>query len=420
MAKIPGTRKIERKSGTLWRARLFLPFDAELGIKPSPIDFYAKTAREADAKRKAYRPEDAKLDKKTPFLDLVRDKHMPTIRQRMEADKISYGHWETSVSLLRRYLLSPDKTKCPNVFGARIRKAKIGLLTPKMFKEYIEACVADGVHAEGVHRIKQQMVAALKEVRDKLAYPIESLFGEAKDALPTQVTNAGKRAVFDPNLIFEIITDITKLVDDRATLAFLFMVQCRPSEMFALTWDDIDLRSGIVTINKAMRLSGKVKKYDDPKKAEKPKRTYGVTDGSKIKKKGKLAEDPGIREVKMPKQLCALLLELKQFRKYMGSSAKWPFLSVEGLQLTGDLWKARWTGIKRRCGLPTEKGAATFYTLKHAGNSWARSQGVSLEAQAAKMGQTSTRMAARDYRFILTEEKQRQADVFDKPTGTSK
>jgi hypothetical protein len=36
------------------------------------------------------------------------------------------------------------------------------------------------------------------------------------------------------------------------------------------------------------------------------------------------------------------------------------------------------------------------------------------------MGQTSTRMAARDYRFILTEEKQRQADVFDKPTGTSK
>jgi integrase len=49
------------------------------------------------------------------------------------------------------------------------------------------------------------------------------------------------------------------LIEDRALIAFLFTIQCRPSELFALTWDDIDLRSGTVSFNKATRLTAKNK-----------------------------------------------------------------------------------------------------------------------------------------------------------------
>jgi integrase len=390
--------KIKRHGTTYFRARLYLPFDSDLGMKPRPIDFIGKTEKEANEKRLAYKPEEAKLDKKTAFLDLIRDTHIPTVRQRIEADRISFGYGDYAISLLNRYLISPDKSTHPNLFRARIRRSKLGSLNPGMFKEYFIACVSDRLPAEATHRIKQQIVAALKHVREGLAFTIDALFDESE--LPTVVTNAGNRLIFDYEQIFQIITDSTKLIDDRALIGFLFMIQCRPSEMFALTWADVDLKKGYVKINKAMR-------------RDKEKSRYKVTPGSKVRKKGKIAKDPGNREVVMPKLLCDLMTELKTWQQESGSNVNWPFLSVQGLQLTGDLFRAKWRGVKKRMGLPTEKGAPTFYTLKHAGNSFARSKGVSLEAQAAKMGQTSTRMAGIDYRSILTVEKLEQAAVFD-------
>jgi integrase len=182
-------------------------------------------------------------------------------------------------------------------------------------------------------------------VRDGLAYTIDALFDESD--LPTVVTNAGNRLIFDHEQIFQIITDSTKLIDDRVFIAFLFMIQCRPSEMFALTWADVDFKKGSVRINKAMR-------------RDKEKSRYMVTPGSKIRKKGKIGKDPGNREIMMPKLLCDLMNNLKQWQQDNGSNPLWPFLSVQGLQLTGDLFRAKWRGVKKRTGLPTEKGAPTF------------------------------------------------------------
>jgi integrase len=183
-------------------------------------------------------------------------------------------------------------------------------------------------------------------------------------------------------------------------VGFLFMVQCRPSEMFALQWSDIDLKNGIVSINKATRQVDKNK--------------YAVTPGSKVQKKGEIADDVGIRKVKLPVLLFTLLRELQQFRKDMGKTSPWVFTTVSGLPLQpGIRIRRRWAVIVKRTGLPSGKGAPTFYTLKHVGNSWALDKGVSGEAQAKKMGQTSSRMATRNYRTILSTEKQRQADVFD-------
>lgn len=92
----------------------------------------------------------------------------------------------------------------------------------------------------------------------------------------------------------------------------------------------------------------------------------------------------------------------------------WVFTTVTGLPLQpGVRIRRRWAAIVKRTGLPTDKGAPTFYNLKHVGNSWALSNGVSPDVQAHKMGQTRSPMATRNYRTILAPEKQRQADVFD-------
>ena len=380
-----------------YRARYFPPFDKELGFAPKPIDFHGATKEEADRKRAAYEPADRKIDKQTGFTDMVRDVYIPSIRKRIEQSKISYGYGSYSISLLERFLVEPDKKVAPRAYASRIRKVRLGLLSPTIMQEYFASLASDNVPAEATHRIKQQIAGALKLVKDRLGYPIVTMFEDIE--LPTIITNR-KRAMFDHEQVFSICRDTSLLIEDRALIAFLFMIQCRPSELFALTWDDIDLRNGTVSFNKATRLTAKNK--------------YEVTGGSKVQRKGEIGEDVGIRDIKMPVLLFTLMTELQQFRKDMAKTTKWVFTTVTGLPLApGIRIRRRWAMIVKRTGLPSGKGAPTFYTLKHLGNSWALSNGVSPDVQAQKMGQTTSRMATRIYRTILTPEKQRQADVFD-------
>jgi integrase len=388
---------VMRDGEQYYRARLFLPFDVELGIKPRPIDFYSKTKEGADRKRAAYKPNDKKLDKHTGFVDLVRVVYIPAVRKRIDDKEISYGYGSYSISLLQRFLITPDEKDAPNVFAAAIRRVRLGLLTPTMTIEYFAALKADHVAAEATHRIKQQIAGALRLVKDRLAYPLVTFFEDVK--LPTIITNMD-RAMYDHEQVFAICRGSHFLIEDRALIGFLFMVQCRPSEMFALQWDDINLQNGIVSINKATRLTEKNK--------------YEVTAGSKVQRKGEISDDAGIRRVKMPALLTTLLRDLQKYRKDMGNTSPWVFITASGLPLQpGIRIRRRWAAIVKRTGLPSGAGAPTFYSLKHIGNSWALYKGVSGEAQAKKMGQTSSHMATRNYRTILTPEKQRQADVFD-------
>jgi integrase len=387
--------KITKHGETRYRARPFPPFDAELGIKPRPIDFIGKTPDEAAKKRDLYKPESKNLDKKTAFLDVVRDVYIPSVGARITSEAISYGYGSYSIDLLERYLLKPEGRA--EITACKVRRVRLGLLTPAMMREYFEALKRECVPAEATHRIKQQIAGCLKGVKDGLAFrPIE-FFEDVE--LPTIVTNT-KRPMYDHEMVFAITRDEHLLIEDRALVAFLFMMHCRPSEMFALTWDDIDLKAGRVQFDKATRLVDKNK--------------YEVTPGSKIKKRGQIRDDAGIRNVKVPADLLKLLRELKQWRKDTGKTSKWVFLTATGLPLQpGIRHRTRWASCAKRTGLPTGKGAPSFYALKHLGNSWALANGVTPEAQAEKMGQTTSRMATRVYRTILTPEKQKQADVFD-------
>ncbi|GMA62217.1 site-specific integrase [Alicyclobacillus fastidiosus] len=69
--------------------------------------------------------------------------------------------------------------------------------------------------------------------------------------------------------------------DDRYYAYFVLLVDAglRPGEALALTWDDIDLKNGIVHVTKAMS-TGKSKRYFGEPKTRKSRRSVHITDGT--------------------------------------------------------------------------------------------------------------------------------------------
>jgi hypothetical protein len=198
--------KVVRHGKEVYRARLSFKFNEELGFRPSPRDFYGKTERDAIKKRDAYDPKDDKLDRRSDFLEYIRGVTIPRIEKRAEQGAISYAYSEISVSLLRRFLLEPVDS--PAVKECRIRRTKLGLLSPAMMLEYFDALKTDDVYAEGIHRIKQLLCSTLKGVRDRLGFPVAELFEDIE--LPTIVTKH-KRLLFSEDKIFAVIHDETLL-----------------------------------------------------------------------------------------------------------------------------------------------------------------------------------------------------------------
>ena len=111
-----------------------------------------------------------------------------------------------------------------------------------------------------------------------------------------------------------------------------------------------------------------------------------MTDGSKAKKTGQIHDDVGIREIKMPVPLLAIVRAATVPSRHEKDDP-WVFTTVTGLPLQpGVRIRRRWAAIVKRTGLPTDKGAPTFYTLKHVGKSWALSNGVSPDAKRTRWG----------------------------------
>ncbi|GMA60348.1 site-specific integrase [Alicyclobacillus fastidiosus] len=69
--------------------------------------------------------------------------------------------------------------------------------------------------------------------------------------------------------------------DDRYYAYFVLLVDAglRPGEALALTWDDIDLKSGVVHVTKAIS-TGKSKRYFGEPKTRKSRRSVHITDGT--------------------------------------------------------------------------------------------------------------------------------------------
>lgn len=380
MAKFLNCIKIR---ASLWRARLTFPFDPELGYKPSAKDFYGKTAAEADKNRREWKPENKSVDREMTLLDFVKDHFIADQEAMVKAGNISWAYVERRTMILRKYFLEPDDKRLKE---SPLRKVALGNLKPQHMEAYFKCVALTNISQEYHHRLKTDMRAVLKLAKHKIPESVVDYFKDIE--VPPLPKRQNMLVLFDPQEIYSRIVDESLPVEDRALIGFPFILNRRPSEAFALQWTDLDLDAGTIHIHKAM------------------KRILG---GSfKI---GKLkTEDKAIRVLPLGEELKSLFARLQQQRIQQGIENQFVFLTkTDRVPYNTQNFKKNWKKIKKVLRLPD---GPTYYSLKHLGNSYALANGVSVEAQAWKMGHSDTTMAQSVYREIMGAEKIKTVSIY--------
>ena len=203
--------------------------------------------------------------------------------------------------------------------------------------------------------MKGDLRQVLAQCIDDLSFPRAQLF----DGIKIPKMSAKPVAIHDINHLMKVIPDETMPLMWRILVFFAFETMCRPSEQFALTWNDIDFDNGTVTFNKAMRKT---------------------SDGYEVSADTKRGKDSN-RTIPVSKDL---LLMLRTLQKQMKYQRRHVFASNTGSQLNMDNFAKVWSQIKRELKFP--KGCPSFYKLKHTGNSWLQSKQVSITAIKERIG----------------------------------
>lgn len=394
--------EVMRGEKKIWRARLVFPFDDDLGYRPAAKDFYGKTAAEADAKRKAYKPLKKGIDAQTSFVE-----YLSAFIARQEelsiAGQYSWAHFLGRKSRLERFIISPEDEKLDSL---AVRRVSLAALTPDHIKDLFHALTITGVKNEPRRKIKDDIRLALKECRKRIAHPWRDYFEDV--STPRVSKSFSQREIYDWRMVCQAILDETKPIRDRALVAFAIHTMRRPSEMFALTWKDINWESAEVIINKAV-----VQTHAG----------IGVKNSTKNGKETAVHLSQTIlgllhRLQTTPLPVCETCSYVEdapqhrshEFRAKMPSENDFIFLTDFGKPLTKETFRGTWRGIKKTLGLPD---GPAFYSLKHTGNSAAQEMGVSVAALADRMGHKSDEMARLTYRVVLDSEKQKAVNAFD-------
>lgn len=381
MANLSNITRVKRGGAILWRARLHFPFDPELGIKPKPRDFYGKTKREAAEKRASWRPINASLDRETTFLAYLRTEFDSLQEARFNARELSWQRLCNRRSRLRRFVLEPND---PRLASSQIRKVTLATLRPQHIEDYFNALLLAGVSAGNRNALLADLRLALRPVKRRIPSAYEDYFENLR--LAQQQTRPQR--LFNASAVLDAVTNESLPIEARAFVGFIFMTLCRPSEMFALEWSDIDLRDGTVRIDKAVRLTPN---------------GYAVDGGTKTGSKGN-------RTRPLNATLLALLRSLKKSQMQSGTFGGRVFL-WKGKPLTKERTRYAWRDAKKALALPD---GPTFYSLKKLGNSLLGARGASPEARAALMGHTTPRMAMQTYRDVANAEILDATSLFDR------
>lgn len=384
--KYVGIRTVVKNGHTYKVARLHFPFDEELGYKPAPKDFYGKTDAEADRKRREYKPEKKDVDLSVSFIDYIEKTFLKeqevkaTIGNRADGG-ISWRYYEHRLWRMKKYILDPEIESLKHL---KIRSVRLGALQPNHIEQFFKAVEKEMVRSEDRHRLRDDLKACLKSAKSKLPHPVRLYFDDVE--VPALKKRIKPVAVYDPSIIFKVVTDERKPIHDRCLVAFQFITQCRPQELFALNWDDFDLHNGSVTFWK---------------KVTKTAKGWVIVDGTKT-------GDKGVRTIALGNFLTNLLKQHKLVQKK--NKGNFVFTTRRGEMLHKERFKDLWPQVRESLKLPD---GPTFYSLKHLGNSFALANGSTTQAQSQKMGHTTDRMAREIYRETLDSEKIKAVSVFD-------
>ena len=170
----------------------------------------------------------------------------------------------------------------------------------------------------------------------------------------------------------------------------------RQGEVLGLRWERVDLATGTLAVREAMQ------------------RVKGV---------GLVAVEPkseaGIREIKLPRFLVALLREHRQRQDAArGAATRWAdrnlvFCTRYGTPLDGPNVTRYFQRHLDRVGLPQMR----FHDLRHSAISFLAAAGVPLEVAQRIAGHSDARLTANVYRHILPEEHDRAAEAMDRRFG---
>jgi integrase len=176
-------------------------------------------------------------------------------------------------------------------------------------------------------------------------------------------------------------------------LCFSYMAvatSMRTSELFGLRWSDVAFDRGFI------RVSQQLARTED-----------GVGFGSPKSAAGK-------RRIDLP---AALVKLLRDHRKTQGDNPRnLVFPNEAGGFISKDNFRKRvWSPLLTKAKLPY----ATFYSLRHAGNSLLVSNGYSMKLAQSRLGQSDPKVALGTFAFLGENEGRNGADLLGKlPRGT--
>jgi integrase len=389
MRKLTGIFEKKIKGNVYFVARYHFPTDPVTGERRSPKDFYGKTKRQADDKRKAWVEkfeQNPRADVGSTFGAYITVEFIPSEEKRTRLPdtskrKLSWAKYSERKSRLQKLVKSAE--------AKRLCATLIAELEPRHLKDYLRTVEAT-LSASLFNKTRQDLRLALKELQGRTRLPVSELVF----CLPSPANETPKaKTLHDADDLLKKIADAQYPLEYRAIVAFEFIVQCRPQELVALTWADIDWDEETVTIDKRL---AQVESKSEAKTA------YAVRPGTKTGSKG-------VRTVYLGSLLSLMLRDLQKERMAGGVPSQYIFPYIDGTLLTKMRVRRLWAKIRATMGL---EDGMTFYALKTLGNSYALSRGVTPEAQAKRMGHTTTTMATTAYRNVARSEDERAAEVF--------
>ncbi len=396
MKKYPNCRKRRIRGHEYWIARLVLPADPYTGIRPTIREFSAKTAAEAHAKREAARKKFGESphpydNDHTTFGEYIEKEFLPDQLLRTELteafkEHLSWQRYSERKSRLAKFLEEPESSS--------LRNASLSRLHPTQFRSYLQG-QASRLSPYQFNKLRQDLLLALKGLLGRTSLPVSEfkLYFPAKAAEVPQ-----PKHLPDGDELLDKLEDARYPIEYRTLVAFELVINCRPQDIFPLTWDDVDFDNGIVTLSKRLCV------------VKSPNGKSKMDVRSNVSKHGKGAH----RVLPMGSLLAPLMERLREHRRSQRVVTPFVFCWRDGT-MVNSRWRMSqlWATIREAMKLSDSQ----FYWLKTVGNSYAQAHGVPARVQAEKMGHADSRMAETAYRQIADAELVASVDVFDRRKG---
>jgi integrase len=382
MKKYPNCRLRRIGGHSYWVARLVFPPDPFTGIRPRTKEFSAKTAAEAHAAREKAREtfdRNPRADRNTTFAAFLKNEFLPFEESRYKDGALSWGRYQERRSRIQRFVLQHEA-------GKKLCRYTLASLTPELLEQFFDALLRANVGPNRRNMVRQDLLLAIRKAKRRLQFPVSEYFLD----IPAASEIRKRKALFAADDIIDRIYDESFSVESRATVAFEFIINCRPNEMWPLLWDDIDWQTNEVTINKAL---------------QRDEHGYTVKDCTKTGRRGD-------RRLPLGTLLSDLLRRILKARMADGVASEYVFCQADGTRHDKDSFAYAWDRIRRELNLPS---GPTFYSLKTVGNTYALANGIPSSVQAQKMGHTTTRMADNDYRMVMDSEVIKAVEIYGKP-----